>query len=262
MEIKKIFENWIARNIILAVVAVIAVVVAISILLNLYTQHGKEITVPDMTNLTVAEAQCLASAAGVQLQVSDSLYMNKVRKGAVVNQNPPAGSKVKHGRRVSVSINAIVPKKVKMPGLVGCSMRQAKAELAARGLVLGRLIYVSDIATNNVLRQLYRGSDIAAGKEISSGSTINLVLGLDSADGRTYIPNLHGMKYLQAVDVIHESSLNVASLKFDSSVHNYADSLNAVVYAQRPAATGFPVVMGAEVSISLTVDESKINPSK
>ena len=38
-----------------------------------------------------------------------------------------------------------------MPNLVGLSMRQAIAELQSRGLVLGKLVYVEDLATTNVL---------------------------------------------------------------------------------------------------------------
>ena len=55
-------------------------------------------------------------------------------------------------------------KKVSMPNLVGYSMRQAKAELNSRGLSLGKLIYVSDIATNNVLKQIYRNREIRPGR--------------------------------------------------------------------------------------------------
>ena len=144
-----------------------------------------------------------------------------------------------------------------MPSLVGYSMRQAKAELARNGLTLGRLIYVRDIATNSVLRQQRGGVDIKPGTVLASGTTINLVLGLNPNDNMTYVPKLVGKQYLPAVDQILESSLNVGKLRFDETVKTYADSVSAVVYQQRPAASE-KMRMGTEVTLSLTTDPEKL----
>ena len=141
-----------------------------------------------------------------------------------------------------------------MPNLIHVSLRQAKAELAAKGLVLGKLVYVSDIATNNVLRQQFRGRDVEPGKQLYTGSVIDLVLGLNGSDAMTYVPNLNGFKYLSAIDAIQDNSLNVNAVVFDKSVRSYSDSLAAKVYSQRPGATGSPVVMGTAVTIYLKLD--------
>jgi beta-lactam-binding protein with PASTA domain len=73
----------------------------------------------------------------------------------------------------------------------------------------------------------------------------------------TYVPNLHGYKYLNAVSALHDHSLNVTALVFDKSVRNYSDSLSATVYSQRPAATGYPTVMGTGVTLYLKLDAEK-----
>ena len=251
---KKSSLNWIVKNLVLGALFVVVVVAAASIFLAVRTRHGKEITVPDLTSQTVQDALSTAGAAGLRVQVVDSVYMKRMPRGAVVSQLPKAGAKVKPGRKISLTINSTVPKKVSMPNLVHVSLRQAKAELAAKGLVLGRLTYVSDIATNNVLEQQYRGRSVAPGRQLYTGSVIDLVLGLNGADAMTYVPNLHGYKYLRAVDALHDNSLNVSGLFFDKSVHTYNDSLNAVVYSQRPSATGYPTVMGTGVTLYLSVD--------
>ncbi len=251
---KKSSLNWIVKNLVLGALFVVVVVAAASIFLAVRTRHGKEITVPDLTSQTVQDALSTAGAAGLRVQVVDSVYMKRMPRGAVVSQLPKAGAKVKPGRKISLTINSTVPKKVSMPNLVHVSLRQAKAELAAKGLVLGRLTYVSDIATNNVLEQQYRGRSVAPGRQLYTGSVIDLVLGLNGADAMTYVPNLHGYKYLRAVDALHDNSLNVSGLFFDKSVRTYNDSLNAVVYSQRPSATGYPTVMGTGVTLYLSVD--------
>ncbi len=251
---KKSSLNWIVKNLVLGALFVVVVVAAASIFLAVRTRHGKEITVPDLTSQTVQDALSTAGAAGLRVQVVDSVYMKRMPRGAVVSQLPKAGAKVKPGRKISLTINSTVPKKVSMPNLVHVSLRQAKAELAAKGLVLGRLTYVSDIATNNVLEQQFRGRSVAPGRQLYTGSVIDLVLGLNGADAMTYVPNLHGYKYLRAVDALHDNSLNVSGLFFDKSVRTYNDSLNAVVYSQRPSATGYPTVMGTGVTLYLSVD--------
>ena len=260
MEEKKtgFFGNWIVRNVLLAIAFISGLLIIVNIILNAATQHGKEISVPDFTNMTFSEARETANIAGVKVGISDSVYVRRMQRGAVFSQNPEAGSRVKKGRMVHLTINAVVPQKVTMPYLVGYSMRQAKAELNSRGLSLGRLIYVSDMATNNVLRQLYDEHEIKAGVPIESGSAIDLVVGLNSEDSRTYAPNVIGMKYLRAIDAIHDNSLNVSRVRFEGGVKDYTDSLNAVVYAQSPAQAETPLTMGAGVSITLTIDESKI----
>ena len=144
-----------------------------------------------------------------------------------------------------------------MPNLVGYSMRQAKAEILSRGLNLGKLIYVSDMATNNVLRQLRGNREIDPGTMIESGSDIDLVVGLSYNDNQTCVPDVVGMKYMRAIDVVHDNSLNVRGITFDQTVKDYADSLDAVVYRQTPSASRNPVVMGSDVNIYLTKDPLK-----
>jgi hypothetical protein len=53
------------------------------------------------------------------------------------------------------------------------------------------------------------------------------------------------------VDAVHDHSLNVTRLFFDSNVKDYTDSLNAVVYRQSPASSDIPLTMGAGVSLYL-----------
>jgi len=254
---KKSGINWIVRNLVGAIAFFAALVVVSIITLNLITNHGKTIEVPDFNGLPVKEAIKEADKAGLRAEVIDSIFVRRMEKGAVFSQNPKAGSSVKKGRRILLTINATQTKKISMPNLVGYSLRQAIAELSARGLSLGKITYVNDIATNNVLQQRYRGRQIKAGAKIESGSDINLVVGLNPEDNRTYIPNVKGMKYLTAVETLHNGSLNVGKLTFKGNIRNYRDSINAVVTSQAPSATGAPAIMGSEVRLTLEIPEEK-----
>ena len=254
IEKKGFFSNWIVLNLIGAVVFFAVLLIAATVILGIITHHGQTIEVPDLTNMSVDNARHEASREDLRIEVIDSIYVRRMQKGAVYSQNPKAGTKVKKGRRIMLTINAMNAKKVSMPNLVGYSMRQAKAELNARGLALGKLIYVNDIATNNVLRQIYHNREIRPGRQIETGSEIDLQVGLNPSDNMTYVPNVKGMKYLRAVDAVHDNSLNLGKVVFDKTVKNYTDSLNATVYKQSPGASKSPLLMGSDVTIHLSLD--------
>ena len=252
-------SNWIVKNILIAISIVVVLIVGSMIFLNVFTKHNQELTVPDLANLTVEEAQMVAAGAGMRVEVTDSAFVKRMKRGAVYRQNPVPGSKVKEGRRISLTINAVNPRQITMPDLIGYSTRQAKAELLSRGLVLGSLIYVQDMATNNVLKQLHNNQEIEPGVMIESESVIDLVVGLNSRDNMTFVPYLAGLRTLSAVEAVHDHSLNLGKLRFDETVKDYEDSLNAVVYKQVPeACDSIPVPMGDKVSLYLTLDHSKV----
>lgn len=257
MNIKTFFSNWIVKNLLLALLIVVVLVTLINVLLNVGTRHNKEIAVPDFTNMTYQEAYAVGQAAGVNVIVTDSVYVKRMKPGAVYMQLPKAGSHVKEGRKVRLTTNTMLPEEVYMPSLVGCSLKQAKAELLRSGLVLGRISYVPDIATNYVLRQQRYGVDVEPGRPMSSGTVINLVLGL-STDNTTIVPDLSGEQYMRSIDILQDNSLNLGRLRFDETVRNYDDSLRAVVYSQRPLPGGEPVFKGDEVSLYLTLDANKV----
>ena len=247
------------RNLVIAAALVVVMIVGAMIFLNVVTQHNKEISVPDFSNMTVVEAEHAADQAGVRVEVKDSVFVKRMKRGAVYRQNPVAGAKVKNGRRVVLTINAVNAKKVTMPNLVGLSLRQAKAELMSRGLVLNRLVYVQDMATNNVLKQIRGTREIEPGTMIDSESKIDLVLGLNDLDNTTYVPDVTGLKNLSAVEAMYDHSLNIKDLKFDETVKDYDDSLNAMVYRQMPEPSdSVSVAMGDEVMLYLTLDAARI----
>ena len=259
-EEKKEFPGkWILKHLVAAALVVVVLVVGAIIFLNAVTKHGQVLIVPDLSNMTVSQADSVAASRDMVVDVTDSVYVKRMLRGAVYRQNPSPGSHVKSGRRISLTINAINAKQITMPNLVGLSMRQAKAEIMSRGLVLGKLIYVQDMATNNVLKQIYHNSEIEPGSMIDSESVIDLVLGLNGYDFVTYVPDVIGLKRMSAVEAVQDNSLNVKSLKFDRTVKDYDDSLNAMVYKQTPEASdSIDVKMGSDVTLYLTLDANRI----
>lgn len=249
-------DHWILKNLLAAAVFVTVLVLGVSVGLNLLTRHGKTVQAPDFTNLSVAEAQQLADRSQVAVKVVDSVFVKRLGAGVVYRQSPKAGATVKKGRSIFLTINSIVPRKVVMPNLCGYSVTEARSELRNRGLNLGRLYYVKDIATNTVLAQTIDGKTVNAGDLVVSGSSVDLTVGVGAEDNQTVVPRLIGMKYVSAVDALHEHYLNAGRVRFDKEIRTYADSVNAVVYRQ--SAAGERKALGTAVDLYFTLDPDKL----
>lgn len=243
----------------LAVALMITLLAITQLSLKLITRHNQVIEVPDFTDLSVADAKIVAKRHHIRTEVTDSVYVKRMEKGHVFSQNPAPGSKVKKDRNIKLTINAHSTKMVKMPNLVGYSLRQAKTEILASGLTVGRLMYREDLATNNVLDQFIAGRYVAPGTEVEAESPVDLLLGLSPDESNTYIPYLVGFTLPIARDNIFENSLNLGNVSYDETVENYQDTLNAVVYQQSPAYhPGSPVKMGTTINLKLTTSQAKI----
>ena len=256
-------ENILIKHIILAGCSLLVVIFLLFTMLKFITRHNQEFEVPSFMNMSVEEAEAVARQYELRLEVTDSVYINRMAPGAIFRQNPEAASKVKKNRRILLTINANQPKLVKMPELVGYSLRQAQSELVSNQLSLGKLIYVKDIATNNVLGQLYKGRAIAEGDKIPSESVIDLKLGINETDSTTYIPEIRGIPYRLVREKLAENSLNLSKAVFDESVTNYADSLSAWVYRQVPAPSDSVTVrLGTGVTVYLSKVKEPEVPEK
>lgn len=249
-------DNWIAKNLIWAAVFVVVLLLAVSIGLRLITRHGKTVSTPDFTGLSVEQAEELATQEHVKVKVVDSVFMRRLPGGVVYRQQPKVGATVKKDRSIFLTINSVVPRKVVMPNLLGYSTSEAISQLHNRGLDLGRLNYVRDIATNTVLGQSVNGVAVSAGDLVVSGSAVDLKVGVSYDENRTVVPKLVGLKYVSAVDALHERFLNVGAVRFDKDIRTYADSMAAVVYRQD--APGAVKALGTPIAIYLTLDSSKL----
>ena len=163
-------SRWIIRNILLAIAFFAVLLVLTQMGLKAITRHNQVIIVPDLTGLSVADAKIVAKRNHIRTEVVDSVYVKRIEKGNVFSQNPAAGKEVKKDRVIKLTINAHQTKMVKMPNLVGYSLRQAKTEILSSGLSVGKLAYREDIATNNVLDQFIKGRYVAPGTEVEAAA--------------------------------------------------------------------------------------------
>lgn len=257
------YKGWFMIEVYKVAAVLVALLVIVIIFLNLVTRHNRELEVPDFTRMSMTEATEIANKSNLRLEVTDSVFLPRMGRGEIFRQNPPAGNKVKKNRRILLTINSLQPKKVAMPSVTGFSMRQAKAELSARQLRVGRLIYVSDMATNNVLGQRFNGRQIEPGTMIETESEIDLEVGISSDEERTFVPDVTALPLATAKDILLDNSLNVSRIRYDNSVKSYSDSISGFVIKQEPEPSQTqPKSLGSTVQLTITVDKNLIDSLK
>jgi beta-lactam-binding protein with PASTA domain len=255
----RVWGNFYARHLILAVSVVTLVLLIVSLWLMVYTRHGQTFALPDFTGLSLSEAQRFAKANHLRIEVIDSVFIVSKPRGSVIEQNPKPKVQVKDNRTVFLTMNATNEKKVRAPSVVGLSLRQAKATIELQGLEIGRLFFSRDIASGNVIGQLYRGRPLRDNEQLTFGSKVDLIIGKSRSSEHTALPQLKGLTLTLARSSIIEASLNVGSIRYDGSVQTLSDSLEAKVYTQYPEASKqASLEVGSPVNIYLTVNAARL----
>lgn len=259
---ERTMKQTVIRHLILAASLLVIGLFLVQVLLGIFTRHGRYREVPEMVGLSLDEATELAARnGGLRIEVSDSLFVPIYDGGVVLEQNPKAGTEVKNGRRIFVTVNSYRQKMVEIPYVTGFSLRQAKNNLESVGLEIERLEYVEDIATNYILSQKFGGRTIEEGQkveaEIGSGITLVVGRGEDEEKSRVAVPRVVGMTLYEAKSRLWDSGLNVGRITSDEGV-NQLNERNARVYVQSPA-QGVVTSLGSGVALSLSLDDERIN---
>jgi beta-lactam-binding protein with PASTA domain len=146
--------------------------------LKLYTNHGSFVTVPALTGKTFESAQVLIRDLDLRSEVQDSSNYNpNYPKGAVIEQDPLAGSKVKEDRKIYLILNPSAYRTLAVPDVIRRTFRQAKPTLETLGFQIGSIIYEDDLGKDEVLEIRHNGQIIEAGTMLPKTSKIDLVLG-------------------------------------------------------------------------------------
>lgn len=145
--------------------------------LKLYTRHGKAVLVPDVKAMALPDALRILDRNGFEYDIIDSLYIDEAVPGTIVEQTPAAGSKVKSGRTVYLSINAYSPRMITCPKVSDMSMRQALSTLESRGLSDVRIQEVPSEYPDLAIGLQYQGETIEPGDKIPANSTVTLLVG-------------------------------------------------------------------------------------
>lgn len=184
------------------------------------------VTVPDITNLPLQEAEEVLLVAGLKLGKVFEAHSASIPAGAIISQDPEAGKRIFSGREVDVLLS-LGPQMVLVPDVTGESPEKAETTLAGAGLTVGDITraYSASVPEGVVISQ-----DPAGGASALPGTPVNLVLSL----GEEYltVPEVTGKALADAQTEITGAGMVVGAITL-----RYSDTVpEDIVISQSPTA--------------------------
>lgn len=164
-----------------------------------------DIAVPDVKGKTLVEAEAILKDNNLDFTLKEE-FDAKVPTGTVIKQSPGAGSHVKAGRKIQLTVSKGAEPGV-VPDLKGKNLAEATEMLHAAKLAVGKVTvqYKEGAAQGAVLSQ-----DIEAGKKVAAGTKVDLVVNISK--GQSVVPDLTGLTLSDARERLSSMGLMVGSV--------------------------------------------------
>ena len=203
-----------------------------------YLGKGRWTTTPGVLELTASQAEQQLGAAGLQVVTGPPGFDEQVPAGAVLDQDPDPGDRVRKGGAVTLVLSKGRDRRT-VPALAGTTRAAAERAVAAVGLRVGTVTQeYSDEPRGTVL-----SSTPAKGTRLRPGTAVALVVS-------------KGVEMLAVPDVTRRTSAQAQALLreagFTAGVElTYSDDVPAgEVVAQSPASGSAP--RGSQVALTVS----------
>lgn len=270
--LKSLFHWKVWVNILLAAAVFIGAVWLTFRWLEMHTNHGKEIAVPNVMNKSVHDAIKILDDSGLGYEVDSFKYDPKFKPFQVLQIYPSPGSRVKDGRTIVLKVNPKTYAQVSVPDVLDRYKGLAFRQLEQVGLKIGDTIYEPSIQRDAVLRMLYNGATLKPGALLPRFSTIDVVIGAGPRRNIT-VPNLVGLTVQEAKLMIAQNLFEVGLIEHEDGGKDESD----IVYYQDPAPMDVrdqgmqidiwaskktPAEMGGRISQLNSIYRIKIDPGQ
>lgn len=180
---------------------------------------GAEVTVPNVENLNIKEADQTLKDAGLKMRIIAEQPDEEVEKDAVISQNPAQGQKVKKGREVKVIISTGAEEQ-KVPNIIGYKLDEAETLLKNKGLEVGdiRETFDEKYEENEIVSQNPDG-----GTRVPSGSKVDVVISKGKEKSSIVMPYLVGLSLAEAETKLKENNLVLGGVTRQESTAYFAD---------------------------------------
>jgi len=250
-KISKYFEKHPVQKtflIILACILVFSIAMG-GTYLALSLGRGKDVVLPDLRNLTVAEAEEKAKELKLKIEVEEEKYHLEIEEGKIIEQDPiyQENYKVKEGSTIKIIVSK-GQEIVKMPKVVGLERDEAIKLLRETGLeVETKEENDDDVEKDYVIKQEKEdGTKIEVDEEIPAGTKIVIYvsMGIEQVE----VPDLSGKSENEAKNAISNAKLKWKRTDITSD----SDKPNGVVVNQSISAGS---MVDKDTEITITVNE-------
>lgn len=169
--------------------------------------QGREVAAPDLTGLSLVQAEKKVAARGLHISVEDKIYSG-LPKDAVVRQSPPSGSQLKKNEWIHVVVSLGV-QKASIPQLDDRSLHAAEIELLSEGLQTGEIssVHLAGVAPDVVLQQ-----HPPAGSTNAMSPHVDMLISTGAPETAYVMPALEGLAETDAEQRVSEAGMRVTKV--------------------------------------------------
>jgi beta-lactam-binding protein with PASTA domain len=210
------------------------------VVMPLYTKHGAERELPDVTEKSFGEAKALLESKGFRVVKEPKPKYDPVYPaGTVIFQNPAPYSHVKRGRRIYLTLSA-GERMVEIPNVIGASERDAEFVLKRAGLSVGEVYYDY---SNYFPAGVVSLQSATAGDTLVENSIVDITVSIGSLPSHFYVPDVRGKSLDSAKKLVLQAGLRLGEVTYEET--------NAYV---PETVLGQKLSAGAEVARGTAVD--------
>lgn len=228
-----------------AIVLALALAIPVSqLILSLIESGGSlaEVTVPELSGMTVEEATLALEELELLLKVDKDVTSSEYAEGLIVSQDPLAEMIVKAGKTITVNISKGVEAGT-IPNVIGKTQGDAIFLIESNGYTRGGVSEEnSDMPVGIVIRQ-----SPSAGTEAEDGTSISLVISKGPVAVPTVVPTLIGLDVDAAKALLERENLALGEISYAPS-NDYEQN---IVMGQG-ATPGSSVLTGTKIGITIS----------
>jgi serine/threonine-protein kinase len=224
----------------------VAVILMDTVVMPLFVRKGQEFALPSVVAMRVDEAHQLLEAHGLSLEIGGEEHSPAGLEGTILSQEPLAGTMVKLGRPVVVVVSK-GGQLIRLPYLVGVTVRQASLTLSDAGLTTGDIqwSYSDSLPADIVLATIPE-----AGSLVPKGSPVQLLVNQGGNQDTVAMPNLVGTQLTQARDLLEKLGLELGVV-----IRQEATDLLPGTILEQSEPTGAMVRRGAVIDVVAADEE-------
>ncbi len=255
-KMKKFFEEHKTIKVICIILACILVfsVAMGGTYLALTLGRAKEVQIPDLSNMTLEQAQEEAKKLKIKVEVKEEKYHLEIPEGQIIEQDPKyqMNYKIKEGSTIKVVVSK-GQEIVKMPKIVGLKRDEAINLLKETGLEYEIKEENSDDVEKGIIikQETEDGKEVQKDDEIAAGTKIivHVSMGIE----QVAVPDLSGKTESEA-----KTAISNAKLKWKSTEKTSDSSKPNGVVVNQSISNGSMVDKNTEITITINeFDEIK-----
>ena len=197
--------------------------------LEFHTNHGEEVAVPNVVNMTVQQAIQVLDDQGLEYEVDSFKYDPKFKPFQVLKIYPSAGSHIKNERTIVLQVNPKTWAPVAVPNILDGYKGLAFRKLERLGLKVGDTLFEPSIQKDAVIRMMFNGKVIKPGEKVPMFSSLDFVIG-SGPKRNVIVPNLVGRTVAEAKAIIAQNYFEVGLIEHEDGQNSDSD----IIYYQDP----------------------------